>query len=726
MLGEDQACARLGDITLKPHQQSALGRAEAALEEFGGVLLCDDVGLGKTFVATAIARRYAHSLIVAPAALASMWREALRTTETVADFVSMERLSRAGPIEHSPATHDLLIVDEAHHARNPATKRYQRLAALARDAPVVLLTATPIHNRVAEMLALLSLFLGSRARALTTSELGRCVVRREHGEITTEAVIPTVTPTVHWKVSDDPEVVAELMNLPAPLPVRDGGLGGALIGRGLVHQWASSEAALHEAVRRRIARAAALGASLEAGTYPTARELETWTYGEGALQLGFPELLSSPTEDATALLDCVRTHSDALQAFRARRSSEHMLDSERADILSEIRNAHPHASIVAFAQYAETVSMLFSRLSARGGVAMLTARGGVVSGGRLTREDTLARFAPRALRVEAPPRAERIDVLLATDLLSEGVNLQDANIVVHLDVPWTSARMAQRVGRIARLGSMHPRVHVHILRPPASAAALLGSELLVREKWRVAKRAVGSSANAPFSDEGETEAPGAAVESLPAKTERLRRILERWRHLETSSERSDVAEPPGAFVASVHATSSGFIAAMTVDEKPVLLSSISSRVSTDLDSQIAACLLCDGDDLETDREDYERAIKRIHGWFDHELAAASAGVGGSTSRARKRLLNRIDAAIERAPPHVRISRCRIAARARKIATGEHGAALETDLDLLAHSPLPDHEWLTAVAGLGSKHTRQRDTHPKTLTIHAVLLLRETA
>ena len=42
----------------------------------------------------------------------------------------------------------------------------------------------------------------------------------------------------------------------------DGGLGGALIGRGLVHQWASSEAALREAIRRRVARAAALCASL--------------------------------------------------------------------------------------------------------------------------------------------------------------------------------------------------------------------------------------------------------------------------------------------------------------------------------------------------------------------------------------------------------------------------------------------------------------------------------
>ena len=725
VLGEDQTCARLGDITLKPHQQSAVGRAEAALEEFGGVLLCDDVGMGKTFVATAIARRFSQSLIVAPAALASMWREALVTTGTPADFLSFERLSRAGSIDGLHAPHDLLIVDEAHHARNPATRRYQRLATLARDAPVVLLTATPIHNRIAEMLALLSLFLGSRARALTTSELGRCVVRREHGEVANDAGIPTVTPAVHWQISDEPELVRELMNLPPPLPVRDGGVGGALIGRGLVHQWASSEAALHEAVRRRIARATALSASLESGTYPTARELETWTYGEGALQLGFAELLSSPIEDGAPLLNCARSHSGALQAFLSQYGLDQALDGERADILLAIRDAHPEARIVAFAQYAETVSALFSRLSASGGAAMLTARGGVVAGGRLTRDETLARFAPRALRVEAPPRAERIDLLLATDLLSEGVNLQDADVVVHLDLPWTAARMAQRVGRVARLGSMHLRVHVHLLRPPASAAALLGSELLVQMKWRAAKRLIGSSARSPLADERKAETPISALESVPAKTERLRGILELWRRSQPALERFDNADFLVAPVASVRATCSGFIAALSIDEKPVLLCSISSRLSTELDSQIAACLACESEELETGPEDYQRVFNQIRGWFDHDLAAEAAGVGASRSRARKLLLQRINAAIESAPPHVRIARSRIAARARKIATSEHGAALEAELDLLARSLQPDHEWLAAVAGLGSLHTRERDTHPATLTIHAVLLLRET-
>ncbi|HET6760719.1 MAG TPA: SNF2-related protein, partial [Gemmatimonadaceae bacterium] len=328
VLGGNQECMRLGDITLKPHQQSSVARAEAALEEFGGALVCDDVGMGKTFVATAIARRFSRSLVIAPAALASMWRDALATTRTQADFLTFERLSRTD-VELAPRKHcDFVIVDEAHHVRNPATRRYHHVAKLARDARVLLLTATPIHNRTNDVTALLSLFLGSRARMLMPSELARCIVRREHSALADDIAIPRILPTQHRQVSDDPSIVQELMDLPPPLPVRDGGLGGVLIGRGLVHQWASSEAALSEALRRRIAKAAALTASLESGNYPTERELETWIYGDGALQLGFPELLSSPTEDAVALLNSVRSHADALQSFYERHRTDTVLDAE--------------------------------------------------------------------------------------------------------------------------------------------------------------------------------------------------------------------------------------------------------------------------------------------------------------------------------------------------------------------------------------------------------------
>ena len=570
------------------------------------------------------------------------------------------------------------------------------------------------------MLALLSLFLGSRARTLTPGELSRCVLRRERDELAHDVAIPIVAPVVHRQLSDNPGIVRELIALPPPIPLRDGGLGGALIGRGLVHQWASSEAALREAVLRRIAKAAALFASLESGNYPTARELETWTYCEGALQLGFPEMLSSPTVDAHALLDAVRSHSNALQEFHARHRTERALDDQRVEILVEIRNAHPNAKIVAFAQYAETVSMLFNRVASGGGTAMLTARGGVVAGGKLTRDEVLARFAPLASRAKSPRLAEQIDLLLTTDLLSEGVNLQDADVVVHLDVPWTAARLEQRVGRVARMGSLHQQVHVYLLRPPASAATLLTSELLVQGKWSKAKRAIGSSAKAPFALRSDAEKESSLIESIPAKTERLRRILEGWRRLHLSSESEDV------FVASVRAQPPGFVAAVSIQHEPLLLSSVSGCVSPELDSLIAACMLCEGEELETDCADYKVAVNQISRWFEHDLASTSAGVAGSRSRARKLLLNRIESAIQSAPPHVRTRRSRAAARARNIATSQHGAAVEAELDVLARSPLSDEEWLDAVVSLETADGPSvRVARPASgLRIHAVVLLRD--
>ena len=719
VLGSEQACARLGTITLKPHQQWAVTRAKVALEEFGGVLLCDDVGLGKTFVATAIARRFDHTLIVAPAALASMWRGALDTTQTTANFLSFERLSRANTSLVKDTRHDLVIVDEAHHARNPTTRRYRNLSKLARDARVLLLTATPVHNDTTDVIALLSLFLGSRARGLTANELARCIVRREQSELAQDIAIPEIVPARQRPTSDNPEIVRELMGLPPPLPVRDGGIGGTLIGRGLVHQWASSEAALREAVRRRLAKAVALSASLESGQYPTASELKTWIYGEGALQLGFPELLSSPVDDAPSLLTSVRAHAEALQDFHARHRTETSLDSERADILAEIRAAHPGARIVAFAQYAETVSMLYGQLSPAGGVAMLSARGGVVAGGKLTRDETLARFAPRALHVKPPQLSERIDLLLTTDLLSEGVNLQDAEVVVHLDVPWTAARMEQRVGRAARMGSLNPRVHVYLIRPPASATALLRSEILVQRKWRVAKRTVGSSAIAPFADTGESGESSAKLESVATKAERLHAILERWRRPRPG------AEDFNAYVGSVRSRQAGFVAAVSVEGKPLLLASLSGCISANLDAQIEACMHSEGDELRTNPEDLSAAVDQIRAWLEHDLASSSAGVAGSHSRVRTRLLRRIDSAIQNAAPHLRATRSPVAARARSIATRQHGAALEAELGLLTHSSLPDHEWLEAVARLESARPPDEGAPAPTAapTIHALLLMR---
>jgi hypothetical protein len=501
-----------------------------------------------------------------------------------------------------------------------------------------------------------------------------------------------------------------------------------------VHQWASSEAALHEAVRRRIARATAMCASLEAGTYPTERELETWTYGDGALQLGFPELLSSFTANRADLLVAVRWHLDALEAFRARFASANALDAERAQIISRIRSSRPGAKIVAFAQYSETVSILFRELAHAGRVAMLTSHGARVAGGALTRNEAIGRFAPHANHYPAPRPAEAIDLLLTTDLLSEGVNLQDAQVVVHLDLPWTPARMEQRVGRVARMGSLHRHVNVHLLRPPTSAEAVLGSDMIVRRKWSVARNAVGTSAlklpeeaNSVMrrDDSSHVESGSSAPESPPLKTERLRSILQSWltHQSATAAESAPVADD--AIVATVRSPDSGFVASVSLDEGPLLIVGAAEKVSADLDDQIAVCSITSTNEVLTDLAAVERAASAIYTWCAQQSASAAAGIGVSSAVRRKEITTRIDSAIQRVPPHLRSARSAIASRARRVATMQQCAAIEIELTSLLNSDLPADEWLEAIAALESASTiaSQTGVSAQPPKIQALLLLR---
>jgi len=174
-LHDQSTDARLGEIVLREHQREAAGRLRLAIDRYGGALLADEVGLGKTFTALAAARDAATLLIVAPASLASMWRTALDRSHLRGDFVSLETLSHRDAVADR---YHFVIVDEAHHARNPLTRRYDRLAAITRDARVLLLSATPVHNAVRDLHALLALFLGARAQHLTRLDLASCIVRR--------------------------------------------------------------------------------------------------------------------------------------------------------------------------------------------------------------------------------------------------------------------------------------------------------------------------------------------------------------------------------------------------------------------------------------------------------------------------------------------------------------------------------------------------------------------
>ncbi|HUF29628.1 MAG TPA: DEAD/DEAH box helicase [Gemmatimonadaceae bacterium] len=692
----------LGDITLRPHQRDAVQRLRKVLHRHRVALLADDVGLGKTYVAAALAGEFRAPLIVAPAALRGMWRDALSAANVEAPCISYEQLSRGAAPE---APYDLVILDEAQHARTPSTRRYRHLAAIVGGARLLLLSATPIHNRRDDLVALFSLVLGRAARSLDDTGIAARTVRRMHGDVS-DVRLPAVEEEGWIAVPDDDTMLQALLDLAPPLAPRGGGDGGALLTWTLVRLWASTRGALRAALRRRLHRGWALRQALECGVFPSREELAAWQCSDAALQLGFPQLLAPPAAGSGELLEFVDNHLVAVEKVLAKLALTPDPDAARVARLRELYNSSPGARVLVFTQFVDSARAIWRLMRDDPGVAVLTSRGAEVAGGTISRREALSRFAPQASGFTAPPRAQAIELLISTDLLSEGVNLQDASVVVHLDLPWTYARLAQRVGRVRRMGSPHARVRIFTFAPPAPAERLLAVERRIAEKLNASARTLGI-AGAILPPAFHTAA--AHGDRAPAHSlERLRSLVDAWRAPDGSE------LPPGAPVAAVASgcDRTGSLAAVRDFTGAVILAvtidgvtSDDPRALLDMAERINLVAVWQRDartSLECPNEPFEGLVsherERIERWC--RARAADYAAGGTISIVgvgRRRALRRLAAILARTPLSRRHEIAAVAARARQVANTTIGAAGEVVLGELAAAPMPDDAWLRAVA-----------------------------
>ncbi len=152
-----------------PYQIDAAKAALAILEAYGGVILADVVGLGKSVVASLIGRMLnKRGLVIAPPGLIGErgvsatygWRKYLDDFGLFDWAVeSIGRLEDALAYAQNPRNGiEVVVVDEAHRFRNPDTKAYALLRAITANKKVILLTATPYNNTPMDIYALLSLF----------------------------------------------------------------------------------------------------------------------------------------------------------------------------------------------------------------------------------------------------------------------------------------------------------------------------------------------------------------------------------------------------------------------------------------------------------------------------------------------------------------------------------------------------------------------------------------
>ena len=136
--------------------------------------------------------------------------------------------------------------------------------------------------------------------------------------------------------------------------------------------------------------------------------------------------------------------------------------------------------VIVFTYYRDTARYLFRELAGdRGGEFRRRAGDPNIrrmDGGASPKDRVrlIQRFAPHSNnRPDLAGSDQEIDILVSTDVLSEGQNLQDCGVLVNYDLHWNPTRMVQRAGRIDRIGSRHPLLWVYNMFPEEGLEKLL-------------------------------------------------------------------------------------------------------------------------------------------------------------------------------------------------------------------------------------------------------------
>ena len=145
---------------------------------------------------------------------------------------------------------------------------------------------------------------------------------------------------------------------------------------------------------------------------------------------------------------------------------------------------HPHLKdqkLVIFTESKETGDHLYARLDEvfSGKVMFYASGGGVYNqmGKPVSHNPTIAKnLIQQNFDPKYPGQTDTIRILIATDVLAEGVNLHRANVVVNYDLPWNPTRVLQRVGRVNRVGTVHEQIYIFNCFPTVQSEEQLGLE----------------------------------------------------------------------------------------------------------------------------------------------------------------------------------------------------------------------------------------------------------
>lgn len=513
-------------VDLNPHQiESALFAIQSPLSK--GVILADEVGLGKTIEAgLVISQRWAEGrrkiLLILPSTIRKQWQQELGEKFSIPAIILETKSFKQGnrndgknsfdtnhdvvivsynfaarrKTEISSVAWDLVIIDEAHRLRN-VYKPDSKIAAAIRDATKhatkkLLLTATPLQNSLIELYGLASVVdpnlfgdersfreqfmvlddvddpyakLRNRLQGFCRRTLRKQVL--EYIQFTSREAI-----TQDFSPSDAEQALYEKVSdylqredlIALPRAIR------RLITMVLRKLLASSTRAIAVTLRGMVKRLEERATELlDENDFETLGELaEEWSDEDRATADVDPVLLEeelNELRDCAALAEQISTNAKGEKLLSALPAA-----FARAEQLGAARKT------VIFTESRRTQAYLFELLTANGyGAEQIVLING--SNGDRRSEEIYQRWLQRHRGTSVTSGSKSADmkgalveefrnhasILLATESAAEGVNLQFCSLVVNYDLPWNPQRVEQRIGRCHRYGQKHDVVVLNFL-----------------------------------------------------------------------------------------------------------------------------------------------------------------------------------------------------------------------------------------------------------------------
>ncbi|MEA1904448.1 MAG: helicase-related protein, partial [Candidatus Hadarchaeota archaeon] len=592
-------------IALTNFERDGYHTAREIVDHYGGVIVADSVGLGKTWLAMRLLDDYAYrqhetALVICPAQIRdTLWSPLLKEKGIPHEIVSMQQVSQSDfPVEKY-ARYRVIVVDESHNFRNASTNRWNNLFELVQthggvdERKLIFLTATPVNNTVYDLYNQLRLITRDKRDFFAEIGIpdlpryfGRAEQKRESLYEIAEAVMvrrsrqfirknypnakvdgqPVTFPErqlhsaryslgesyagLYEEVSDAienlilaPYQLDRYRSLPewqkplpglsekSPLMEHLTQLGWSkeqrqkfamTIGRqtGLAHlmrvlylkRFESSAHALRISLKRQRDFQKAFLEVLEQGRLLDSTAYRKWLQMETSddlfeeefsLAAVVEELPSLPVEryKLDVIRKAVRTDVQVLDRLLKKLQTITPEQDDKLQVLKRLLTDELEGhKVVVFSYYKDTARYIYNQLrsdesflQALGHAQLTITDGGVEPKQRKKR---VVRFSPQAHgRSNVKGTGREIDLLISTDVLSEGENLQDADAAINYDLHWNPIRMVQRAGRIDRMGCLHERVHVYNFIPEDALEGLLGLMQKLRQKLQEINLSVGLDAS---------------------------------------------------------------------------------------------------------------------------------------------------------------------------------------------------------------------------------------